>query len=140
MYWLERIPVCGPPSTGRYQCFDLYRGVPTGITLDFDRYWSVHLDVVDGGIFKVFRYGCLQVPARIEKLIADKQLYAAVQLHVQSMLVLEREGLQVVGYKLHFFVGALQDVRSELAKLRGTLFYKVLEELHSHIYNKGEYM
>ncbi|RWW16193.1 hypothetical protein GW17_00019934 [Ensete ventricosum] len=91
MYWLERIPVCGPPSTGWYQCFDLYRGVPTGITLDFDRYWSVHLDVVDGGIFKVFR------------------------------------------------VGALQDVRSELAKLRGTLFYKVLEELHSHIYNKGEY-
>ncbi|CAL9185668.1 unnamed protein product, partial [Musa hybrid cultivar] len=72
-----------------------------------------------------------KVPARIEKLIADKQLYAAVQLHVQSMLVLEREGLQVVG--------ALQDVRSELAKLRGTLFYKVLEELHNHIYNKGEY-
>lgn len=50
------------------------------------------------------KYGCLQVPSRIEKLIADKQLYAAVQLHVQSMLVLEREGLQVVGYKLHFFV------------------------------------
>ncbi|THU62749.1 hypothetical protein C4D60_Mb01t08410 [Musa balbisiana] len=72
-----------------------------------------------------------KVPSRIEKLIADKQLYAAVQLHVQSMLVLEREGLQVVG--------ALQDVRSELAKLRGTLFYKVLEELHNHIYNKGEY-
>ncbi|XP_074589069.1 exocyst complex component SEC8-like [Curcuma longa] len=42
-----------------------------------------------------------KVPARIEKLIADKQYYAAVQLQVQSMLVLER-GLQVVG--------ALQDV------------------------------
>ncbi|KAJ6849064.1 exocyst complex component SEC8 isoform X2 [Iris pallida] len=72
-----------------------------------------------------------KVPARIEKLISDGQLYAAVQLHVQSTLVLEREGLQVVG--------ALQDVRSELTKLRGVLFYKVLEDLHSHLYNKGEY-
>ncbi|KAG6496533.1 hypothetical protein ZIOFF_044400 [Zingiber officinale] len=72
-----------------------------------------------------------KVPARIEKLIADKQFYAAVQLQVQSMLVLEREGLQVVG--------ALQDIRSELAKLRGVLFYKVLEDLHSHLYNKGEF-
>jgi len=27
----------------------------------------------------------------------DGQLYAAVQLHVQSALLLEREGLQVVG-------------------------------------------
>lgn len=36
-------------------------------------------------------------------------------------------------------VGALQDVRSELTKLRGALFYKVLEDLHSHLYNKGEY-
>lgn len=72
-----------------------------------------------------------KVPARIEKLIAEKQLYAAVQLHVQSSLMLEREGLQAVG--------ALQDVRSELTKLRGILFYKVLEDLHSHLYNKGEY-
>ncbi|XP_074558363.1 exocyst complex component SEC8 isoform X2 [Curcuma longa] len=72
-----------------------------------------------------------KVPARIEKLIADKQFYAAVQLQVQSMLVLEREGLQVVG--------ALQDIRSELVKLRGVLFYKVLEDLHSHLYNKGEF-
>ncbi|OAY69353.1 Exocyst complex component SEC8 [Ananas comosus] len=72
-----------------------------------------------------------KVPARIEKLVAEKQLYAAVQLHVQSMLMLEREGLQVVG--------ALQDVRSELTKLRGVLFYKILEELHSHLYSKGEY-
>ncbi|WOL03416.1 exocyst complex component SEC8 [Canna indica] len=72
-----------------------------------------------------------KVPARIEKLISEKQFYAAVQLQVQSMLVLEREGLQVVG--------ALQDVRSDLAKLRGVLFYKVLEDLHSHLYNKGEY-
>ena len=39
---------------------------------------------------------CLQVSARIEKLIAEKQLYAAVQLHVHSALMLEREGLQVV--------------------------------------------
>ncbi|KAF5467063.1 hypothetical protein F2P56_016928 [Juglans regia] len=72
-----------------------------------------------------------KVPARIEKLIADKQFYAAVQLHVQSTLMLEREGLQTVG--------ALQDVRSELTKLRGVLFYKVLEDLHAHLYNKGEY-
>uniref|UniRef100_A0A0D9WFC0 Exocyst complex component Sec8 n=1 Tax=Leersia perrieri TaxID=77586 RepID=A0A0D9WFC0_9ORYZ len=72
-----------------------------------------------------------KVPARIENLIAEKQLYAAVQLHVQSMLMLEREGLQAVG--------ALQDVRSDLTKLRGVLFYKILEELHSHLYNNGEY-
>lgn len=36
-------------------------------------------------------------------------------------------------------VGALQDVRSELTKLRGTIFYKVLEDLHAHLYNKGEF-
>lgn len=72
-----------------------------------------------------------KVPGRIEKLTLEKQLYAAVQLHVQSMLMLEREGLQMVG--------ALQDVRSELTKLRGVLFYKVLEELHAHLYNGGEY-
>ncbi|XP_045823000.1 exocyst complex component SEC8 [Trifolium pratense] len=71
-----------------------------------------------------------KVPARIEKLIAEKQYYAAVQLHVQSMMMLER-GLQTVG--------ALQDVRSELSKLRGVLFYKILEDLHAHLYNKGEY-
>ncbi|XP_055829952.1 exocyst complex component SEC8 [Solanum dulcamara] len=75
--------------------------------------------------------GIAKVPARIEKLINEKQFYAAVQLHVQSALMLEREGLQTVG--------ALQDVRSELTKLRGILFYKVLEDLHSHLYNKGEY-
>ncbi|KAK6156340.1 hypothetical protein DH2020_010588 [Rehmannia glutinosa] len=75
--------------------------------------------------------GIAKVPARIEKLIAEGQFYAAVQLHVQSSLMLEREGLQTVG--------ALQDVRSELTKLRGAIFYKVLEELHAHLYNKGEY-
>ncbi|ONM60846.1 Exocyst complex component SEC8 [Zea mays] len=36
-------------------------------------------------------------------------------------------------------VGALQDVRSDLTKLRGVLFYKILEELHAHLYNNGEY-
>lgn len=75
--------------------------------------------------------GIAKVPARIEKLIGEKQFYAAVQVHVQSSLMLEREGLQTVG--------ALQDVRSELTKLRGVLFYKVLEDLHAHLYNKGEY-
>ncbi|KAL5543049.1 hypothetical protein UlMin_010759 [Ulmus minor] len=75
--------------------------------------------------------GIAKVPAHIEKLITEKQFYAAVQLHVQSTLMLEREGLQTVG--------ALQDVRSELTKLRGVLFYKILDELHAHLYNKGEY-
>ncbi|KAF3434014.1 hypothetical protein FNV43_RR25117 [Rhamnella rubrinervis] len=75
--------------------------------------------------------GIAKVPSRIEKLIAEKQFYAAVQLHVQSALMLEREGLQTVG--------ALQDVRSELTKLRGVLFYKILEDLHAHLYNKGQY-
>jgi len=46
-------------------------------------------------------------------------------------VMLEREGLQAVG--------ALQDVRSDLTKLRGVLFYKILEELHGHLYNNGEY-
>ncbi|XP_072067796.1 exocyst complex component SEC8 isoform X4 [Arachis hypogaea] len=36
--------------------------------------------------------GIAKVPARM--LIAEKQFYAAVQLQVQSMLMLEREGLQ----------------------------------------------
>ncbi|KAF6140233.1 hypothetical protein GIB67_000281 [Kingdonia uniflora] len=75
--------------------------------------------------------GVAKVPARIENLIAERQYYAAVQLHAQSTFMLEKEGLQAVG--------ALQDVRSELTKLRGVLFYKVLEDLHSHLYNKGDY-
>lgn len=37
-----------------------------------------------------------QVPAHIEKLISDNQLYAAAQSLVQSVLMLEREGLQTV--------------------------------------------
>jgi exocyst complex component 4 len=37
-------------------------------------------------------------------------------------------------------VGALQDVRSDLTKLRGVLFYKILEGLHGPVYNNnGEY-
>lgn len=75
--------------------------------------------------------GLSKVPARIEKLIAEKQFYAAVQVHVQSALMLDREGLQTVG--------ALQDVKSELTKLRGVIFNKVLEDLHAHLYNKGDY-
>nr|VDD46888.1 unnamed protein product [Brassica oleracea] len=76
--------------------------------------------------------GIAKVPSRIEKLIADKQFYAAIQVYLQSSLMLEREGLQTV-------VGALQDVRSELAKLRGALFFKILDDLHAHLYNRGEY-
>ncbi|CAH9080368.1 unnamed protein product [Cuscuta epithymum] len=75
--------------------------------------------------------GIAKIPTRIEKLIAEKKFYAAVQLQVQSALMLEREGLQTVG--------ALQDVKSELSKLRGVLFYKILEDLHAHLYHKGEY-
>ncbi|KAL8151483.1 hypothetical protein V2J09_021291, partial [Rumex salicifolius] len=75
--------------------------------------------------------GISKIPARIEKLIVQKQYYAATQLHVHSALMLEREGLQTVG--------ALQDVKSELSKLRSVLFYKVLDDLHNHLYNKGEY-
>ncbi|KAK8579690.1 hypothetical protein V6N12_070001 [Hibiscus sabdariffa] len=75
--------------------------------------------------------GIAKVPARIESLISDNQLYAAAQMLVQSALMLEREGLQTVG--------ALQDVRSELSKWRSVLFYKVLEDLHAHLYNRGEY-
>ncbi|XP_039042022.1 exocyst complex component SEC8-like [Hibiscus syriacus] len=75
--------------------------------------------------------GIAKVPARIEKLISDNQFYAAAQSLVQSALMLEREGLQMVG--------ALQDVRSELSKLRSVLFYRVLEDLHAHLYNTGEY-
>jgi exocyst complex component 4 len=37
-----------------------------------------------------------QVPARIEKLIAEKRYYAAVQLHLQSISMLDREGIQSV--------------------------------------------
>ncbi|KAL0838022.1 hypothetical protein Bca101_089912 [Brassica carinata] len=75
--------------------------------------------------------GIAKVPTRIEKLIADKQFYAAIQVYLQSSLMLEREGLQTVG--------ALQDVRSELTKLRGALFFKILDDLHAHLYNRGEY-
>eukprot|EP00249_Psilotum_nudum_P022594 c28576_g1_i2 orf=370-3636(+) len=72
-----------------------------------------------------------KVSTRIEELIAMKRYYAAVQLHIQSVTMLEREGIQ--GSR------ALQDVRSDLSKLRGILFFKVVEELHLHLYNKGEY-
>uniref|UniRef100_M4CAX7 Exocyst complex component Sec8 n=1 Tax=Brassica campestris TaxID=3711 RepID=M4CAX7_BRACM len=72
-----------------------------------------------------------KVPSRIENLIADKQFYAAIQVYLQSSLMLEREGLQTVG--------ALQDVRSELSKLRGSLFFKILDDLHAHLYNRGAY-
>ncbi|XP_024391449.1 exocyst complex component SEC8 isoform X3 [Physcomitrium patens] len=72
-----------------------------------------------------------QVPARIVKLVAEKRYYAAVQLHLQSIKILDREGIQSVG--------ALQDVRAELSKLRGVLFHEVVEDLHLHLYNKGDY-
>ncbi|KAH7315642.1 hypothetical protein KP509_21G058500 [Ceratopteris richardii] len=72
-----------------------------------------------------------QVPSKIEKYIAEKQYYAAVQLYLQSTSLLDREGINGVG--------ALQDVRSDLSKLRGALFFKIVDDLHLHLYNKGEY-
>ena len=39
-----------------------------------------------------------QVPARIEKLISEKRYYAAVQLHLHSISMLDREGIQAVGF------------------------------------------
>lgn len=41
-------------------------------------------------------YFLLQVAVQVAKLIAEDQLYVAVQLHAQSMLMLGREGIQVV--------------------------------------------
>lgn len=46
-------------------------------------------------VFMMVRFS-VQVPARIDKLIAEKRYYAAVQLHVQSISMLEREGIQTV--------------------------------------------
>ncbi|XP_019196795.1 PREDICTED: exocyst complex component SEC8-like [Ipomoea nil] len=75
--------------------------------------------------------GIAKIPTQIEKFIAEKQFYAAAQFQVQSAGMLDREGLQTVG--------ALQDVKTELSKLRGVLFYKILEDLHAHLYHKGEH-
>jgi exocyst complex component 4 len=51
--------------------------------------------------------GIAKVPSRIEKLIADKQFYAAIQVYLQSSLMLEREGLQTVIYLLPILTNAL---------------------------------
>ncbi|XP_024537637.1 exocyst complex component SEC8 [Selaginella moellendorffii] len=72
-----------------------------------------------------------KVPAKIEQYISEKRYYSAVQLHIQSISMLEREGIQGVG--------ALQDVRAEFSNMKGVLFFKVVEDLHSHLYGKGEY-
>eukprot|EP00850_Spirogloea_muscicola_P018757 SM000175S03304 [mRNA] locus=s175:78774:86947:- [translate_table: standard] len=72
-----------------------------------------------------------KVPARIEMLITQKLYYAAVQLHLQSTSMIEREGIQGLG--------ALRDVQHDLSKLRSQLFFKVLEDLQLHLYIKGEY-
>ncbi|GBG80319.1 hypothetical protein CBR_g30687 [Chara braunii] len=72
-----------------------------------------------------------KVPARIEKLVKEKRYYAAMQLYLSSCTMLEREGIQGVG--------ALKDVRAELARWRNNLFLKVVEDLNLHLYNKGEY-
>eukprot|EP00850_Spirogloea_muscicola_P003874 SM000016S01862 [mRNA] locus=s16:323459:331808:+ [translate_table: standard] len=72
-----------------------------------------------------------KVPARIEMLITQKLYYAAVQLHLQSTSMIEREGIQGLG--------ALRNVQNDLSKLRSQLFFKVLEDLQLHLYGKGEY-
>ncbi|RWW41800.1 hypothetical protein BHE74_00052692 [Ensete ventricosum] len=40
-YQSKRIPVRGPPSVRRYQCFDRYRGIPIGTASDFDHYRGI---------------------------------------------------------------------------------------------------
>ncbi|GJP40093.1 hypothetical protein CLOM_g24381 [Closterium sp. NIES-68] len=72
-----------------------------------------------------------KVPARIEQLVAEGQLYAAVQIHLQSISTLDREGISQIG--------ALRDIRNELANTKLLLFNRVIEELHAHLYNKGQY-
>lgn len=56
--------------------------------------------VFEENSYDLFFWNVAQVPARIEKLIAEKQFYAAVQLHLQSAIMLEREGLQTVGFMM----------------------------------------
>lgn len=46
-----------------------------------------------------------QVPARIERLAAEKRYYAAVQLHLQTISMLDREGIQSVRGSCGFAVG-----------------------------------
>lgn len=72
-----------------------------------------------------------KVPARIDQLVSEGQLYAAVQIHLQSLSTLEREGISSIG--------ALRDIRTELANTKLLLFNRVIEELHAHLYNKGRY-
>jgi exocyst complex component 4 len=47
--------------------------------------------------------------------------------------------MKVRSFEFLLQVGALRDVRAELNKLRGALFFKVVEDLHLHLYNKGDY-
>lgn len=72
-----------------------------------------------------------KVPARVEKMIAEKKYYAAVQTLLHSIGLIEREGIQGVG--------ALREVRNELVALRQKLFQKVVDDLQHHLYNKGTY-
>ena len=73
--------------------------------------------------------GVAKVPARIEKLMAERKYYAAVQLLLHSQALLQREGMRAVG--------ALKEVRNDLATLRQTLFTRVLDDLQQHLYNRG---
>lgn len=84
---------------------------------------------------------------RFYHLCANKKMSFRVwclylQFYIYLPLKLEERCITVIRQYLIIYllqVGALQDVRSELTKLRGVLFYKVLEDLHAHLYNKGEY-
>ena len=43
-----------------------------------------------------YLYSLLQVPQRVETLVKEGQLYAAVQAHLQAASMLEREGIMAV--------------------------------------------
>jgi hypothetical protein len=57
----------------------------------------------------------------------------------QGRAAATRRNMKVRSFEFLLQVGALRDVRAELNKLRGTLFFKVVEDLHLHLYNKGDY-
>ena len=73
--------------------------------------------------------GVAKVPVRIEKLMVERNYYAAVQLLLHSQALLQREGMRQVG--------ALKEVRNDLATLQQTLFTRVVEDLQQHLYNRG---
>nr|GMD57520.1 exocyst complex component SEC8-like [Ipomoea batatas] len=54
-----------------------------------------------------------------------------------------REGIEAAINFLNLILGFVITIKSlqyvHLIKLRGVLFYKILEDLHTHLYHKGEH-